>query len=310
MAASVPDSPAMPLEEGERVVWEGRHTGITGASQLWWLGAVGAGLGLMGLFSLPFLFMASLGAVELVVAVGQQLVCSLPGIAMALWWLVPRRRVSLALTDRRLLSRSPTGAWASIWLKRLTGAQRYVAVYQTRHGPREVVTDRLELLVGPQRVLWGPTKDADFLLDLLEHAVLSGTRWIDLAMLPDLRGKPAPGEIRTDAFLCATSRTEGDLYGPLFIGQSKIVRITETLSGEQLGRLYTLFGDPAQDPVAAMEKILSHPATGHFVALDRTRVRPLLDRTRLEVRGDGGEMTLDLSSPDADRLRTFLALKR
>lgn len=300
----------MPLEEGERVVWEGRQTGVTGASTLWWLGAVAAGFGVLGLFTLPMLLFAGLGAAELIVVTVQQLACAAPGIAMALWWLVPRRRVSLALTNQRLLSCSPTGAWSSVWFRQLKAAERYVAVYQSRHGPREVVTDRLQLSVGPQQVLWGPTKDADFLLDLLEHAVLSGTRWIDLAMLPDLRGRPAPAETRTDAFVCASSRTQGDLYGPLFIGPTKIVRITETLSGELLGRLYTLLGDPAQDPVAALEKVLSHPATGHFTVLDRAKVRPLLDRNRLEVRGEGAEMTADLSTHDADRLRTFLAAKR
>lgn len=297
----------MPLEDGERVVWEGRHSGVTGASTLWWLLAVGAGFGLFGLLTLPMLLLTDLGIAELAIAFSQQLVCATPGVLMALWWIVPRRRVSLALTDQRLLSRSPLGAWSSVWLKRLKAAERYVAVYQTRHGPREVVTDRLALSVAAQQVLWGPTKDADFLLDLLEHAVLSGTRWIDLAMLPDLRGKPAPAETRTDVYICPSSRTDGDLYGPLFLGEKKIVRITESLSGEQLGRLYTLLGDPAQDPVAAMEKILSHPGTGHFVALDRARVRPLLDRNRLEIRGEGGEMTLDLAPHDADRLRNFLA---
>ena len=300
----------MPLEEGERVVWEGRQTGITGASQLWWFGAVGAGFGLLGLCSLPMLLLADLDAVGMVVAVVQQLACAVPGIAMAFWWIAPRTRVSLALTDQRLLAQSALGAWTSVWLKQLKSAQRYVAVYQGRHGPQEVVTDRIELVVGPNRVLWGPTKDADFVLELLEHAVLSGTRWIDLSMLPDLRGKPAPAETRKDAYLCASSRTEGDVYGPLFIGEKKIVRITESLSGELLGRLYTLLGDPAKDPVAAIEQILSHPATGHFRLMDRASAKTVLDRTRLEVRGEGGEMTLDLSVHDADRLRTFLSARQ
>jgi hypothetical protein len=277
----------MPLEEGERVVWEARQSGVTGPSQLWIHGATLAGLGTCGLFSLPMLFVIDLDAIDLAVAVVQQLACAAPGLLMAFAWAMPRFRVSLALTDQRLLSQSAFGAWTSVWLKQLKSAERYVAVYHGRHGPREVVTDRLKLEVAPQTVLWGPTTDADFVIELLEHGVLSGKKWIDLAMLPDLRGKPAPAETRTDVFVCATSRTEGDLYGPLFVTEQKIVRITETLSGERLGRLFTLLGDPAQDPLAAMEQILSHPSTGHFVALDRAKVKPILDQKRLEIRGEG-----------------------
>ena len=300
----------MPLEEGERVVWEGRQSGITGASTLWIYGATLAGLGMFGLFTLPILFVIDLDVVEIASAVAQQLACAAPGFAMTFWWLAPRMRTSLALTDQRLLSRSPTGAWTSSWLKQLKSAERYVAVYRGRHGPREVVTDRLQLEIAAQHVLWGPTTDADFLLELLEHAVLSGKRWIDLAMLPDLRGKPTPAETRNDAFVCATNETDGDTYGPLYIGETKIVRITETLSGERLGRLYTLLGDPARDALTSIEEILRHPSAGHFVSVERAKVRPLLDRNRLEIRGDGVELVIDLAARDADRLRTFLSVKR
>jgi len=299
----------MPLEEDERVVWEGRQSGVTGPSQLWVYGAALAALGTFGLLTAPMLFFVGLDALDAAMAIAQQLVCGAPGLFMAFWWAMPRFRVSLALTDRRLLAQTALGAWSSVWLKQLTSAERYVAVYHGRHGPREVVTDRLKLGVAAQTVLWGPTTDADFVLELLDHAVLSGKKWIDLAKLPDLRGKPAPAETRTDAFVCATSKTEGDLYGPLFIGEKKIVRITETLSGERLGRLYTLLGDPAQDPLAAIEQILGHPSTGHFVALDREKVKPMLDRNRLEIRGEGVEVVMDLSPHDADRLRTFLSLR-
>lgn len=300
----------MPLEEGERVVWEGRQSGVTGASQLWWIAAVFAGLGVLGLLSVPMLLLGDLGITEMLVVVGQQLVCAAPGFAMAAWWIVPRMRVSLALTDQRLLSRDALGRWTSVWLKQVQRADRYIAVYHTRHGIQEVATDRLQIQVGPKRVLWGPTMGSEFLLDLLEHAVWSGTRWIQLPMLPDLRGRPAPAETRDDVFLCAETKTDADVYGPLFIGKSRIVRITERLSGEQLGRLYTVLGDPSTDPVKALEATLSHPATGHFVSLDREKVRPLLDRQRLEIRGDDVQVIVDLSARDADRLRSFLAKSR
>jgi hypothetical protein len=300
----------MPLEEDERVVWEAHQSGVTGPSQPWIYGAALAGLGTFGLFTLPVLFTMDLDAIDLAMALVQQLACAAPGLFMAFAWAMPRFRVSLALTDRRLLAQSAFGAWSSSWLTQLKSAERYVAVYYGRHGPREVVTDRLKLGVAAQTVLWGPTSDADFVLELLDHAVLSGQKWIELAKLPDLHGKPALAETRTDAFLCATSRTEGDLYGPLFIGEKKIVRVTETLSGERLGRLYTLLGDPTQDPLAAIEQILSHPSTGHFVTFDREKVKPLLDRNRVEIRGEGVEVAMELSPRDADRLRTFLARRR
>ncbi|MBL0220265.1 MAG: hypothetical protein IPQ07_41150, partial [Myxococcales bacterium] len=73
----------MPLEEGERVVWEGPQSGVMGASTLWSLGAVAAGFGLFGLLTLPMLLLTDLGIAELAVAISQQLVCATPGVVMA-----------------------------------------------------------------------------------------------------------------------------------------------------------------------------------------------------------------------------------
>lgn len=301
------------LEPGERLIWKSRASGVVGYDQWVSLVLVLASLPLFGLCMLPIsLVYARFDSIAAVLSVltqlGGSLLCASPWLVFAAVWALPKTRDSYFLTDRALIQRTLRGGVERIPLNTLEMAQRYVALYRGRYGPIEVVTDRLR---GQDRdgreFYFGPSKQIDYVLDLLEYGVFGD--FIDLSMQPSVDGVPAPAEARTDLFLCSRTRTDGDLYGPLFIGPTRVVRLTEMLSGQLLGRLYTTLGQAVegQDAEAHLAQILHNPGAGHYTDLKRADCRFTLDGNTLAIRTDAGAShIMDVSAEDADRLRLFL----
>jgi hypothetical protein len=343
----VSQSRSVPLQPGEKIVWQSRGGGRAGYGQWVYVVAVLVGLHLCG--TLAFLPIALLGATssdtetygdayggmdddpyaygaaevprrelsigETVLATLPSLLCTLIsfGLAGAAGYVVirPRMRPSYFLTPRRVIARKLFGGEESWALSDVREMRQYVAVYQGRYGSvQEVPTNRVQIkLSSGAWVTFGPVADMEGLLDLFEHAV--ATRWIELDALPEVDGALAPGEARDDVLFIGRTRTTGMSYGPLFVGPSRVVRFTEVLEAHQLGRLYSLLARPETD-VEIEELIVSTARSGnfgHFVDVAREDARPSIDARVLSLRLGERHEPIDVSSADADRARRFLAKK-
>lgn len=301
----------MDTAPGERVIWKSRAGGTTGYSQLAVTGVVlyllfGGGC---SCFSVPIV-LATTPAEDLVSRLpmlAMSLVMSTPTVLLLVWWAVPRLRTSLFLTDRALLSRRLLGGYDRIELESLTAAEPYVKTYYGRYGRRQDVhTHRLELHTNGQVKLFGPSKDVDRLLELVQGGVLS--RWFDLGMLPSLDGLPAPAEQRTDLFLCGRTRSEGFDYGPLFVGPTVIVRFTDGLPSFLLGRLYTVAGEASSALEAEREilTLLENPDAGHYTRLPREGTGTQLEGGRLRLSHEEATHEVELGPADAERFAGYL----
>lgn len=323
----------MPLEAGEKIVWQSRGGGPAGWGQWVYVVAVLVGLHLCG--TVAFIPIAILGATtsssydydddgyartEAPSSIGQTLVASLPtllctvisfGLAGAAGWVVirPRTRPSFFLTPKRVIARKLTGGEESWPLSSVRAMRQYIAVYRGRYGSvQEVPTHRVQLqLQSNAWVTIGPIADMQGLLDLYEHAIATG--WIELEALPEVGGAPAPGETRDGIFFAKRTSTTGMSYGPLFLGPTRVVRFTEMLEAHQLGRLYTLLARDA-DADEIEELIVSTARSGnfgHFVDAARDDARPSIDGRTLSLRLGERSEPVELASADADRARSFLA---
>lgn len=310
------------LEPGERLLWASRTSGTAGYPQ--WiitLATLGLVFGLGPISSIGVVFAALFADVGSLSAVTILVLTALPTVALAAaglgLWLLPRTRLSHFMTSRRLVSRTVFGSVHELRLDQVRAVDRLVVHYRTRYGVREVVTDRLTLSTGTQTHLFGPSRDIDRVLDLIEHGVL--TRWVDLATLPavalpGLPALPAPAEEHEGFFLCATTRTEGDGYGPLFVGPRVIVRITEELPFHVLGRLYSQLAQAADGEAAELHllEIVRLSVVGHFVELPRASTHAAFEGNgSLVFAGDEGQrLALSVPADAATRLKAYLARPR
>ena len=306
------------LEPGERLLWASRTSGTAGYPQwaitLIVLAVFFGGGPVIGMF-VAVLRLLSV-SLEGLSAMGILVVTSVPPLlvmALALGaYLLPRARLSHFLTSRRLVSRGLFGGLTELRLEKVRHVDRLVVHYRTRYGVREVVTDRLRLVLdGGREFLFGPSRDIDRVLDLIENGVL--TKWVDLSTLPALSlpglpAPPTPAESHADFFLCATTRTEGDGYGPLFVGPRLIVRITEELPFHVLGRLYTLMAKATDGAAAeaALFEIVRLSVVGHFVELPRKGTMITFDGSKVVFAGDAGQRH-EMSLPEGagERLKAY-----
>ncbi len=302
------------LEPGERLLWARRASGVHGHGQL--AITLGVLLALPGLWA-PVGILFALSTLARDPALGIQLlvsyvVCSGPFALIVAAWLAPRARESLFVTDRALVWRTLRGGVERVPLASVRAAERYVAVYQGRYGPREIVTDRMRAVLDDGReILFGPSKDIDRVLEWIEYGVLGD--WVELPMLPAVAGDPPPAETRPEFFVCARTETDGDTYGPLFVGPTRIVRLTEELSGHLLGRLYTVLGRAFEgdDAEAQAMALYASAGAGHYVELPRAGARFVQDGRSVRIRSaSGAELAMTLAASDADRLRAHLAAQR
>jgi hypothetical protein len=325
----------LPLEQGEKVVWQSRGGGPAGWGA--WVYVVAALVGLHLCGTLAFVPILILGASTSSsydsygepyddrpeMSTSDYLAASLPSLLCTLISfgfvgaagyvaIKPRLRPSYFLTPRALVTTKLLGGYERWPLDRIREMRQYVAVYHGRYGQRqEVPTHRVELqLDSGAWVKVGPIAEMQGLLDLYEHAV--ATRWIDLASLPEIGGELAPGEARSDVLFVARTRTTAMNYGPLFVGPTRVIRFTEVPEAHQLARLYTLLA--REGDAAESEELVVSTARGgsfgHFVDAAREDARPSVDGTTITLRLGERSEPVEVSSADADRARAFFASRR
>jgi hypothetical protein len=306
------------LRSGERLLWASAASGTVGYSQwvsvlvvlgfFFVIGPISGAASLLSHLALQDTPIAGLAVVPAVIA---------PVVVIALLigaWALPRTRLTHFLTSERLISRNLFGGHTEFPLNQIVGIERLVVVYRTRYGVREVVTDRVVIKLDRGRTAYfGPSKQIDRVEDLIDNGVL--TRWVDLNTLPavaltHLPAPSTPAETHDGFFVCPTSRSHGDLYGPLFVGPRVIVRITEELPFHMLGRLYTTLAGAVDGEAAELLlfEVVRKSTTGHFIELPRASTDFAFDGGKVALIGEVGQrVDLTLSTEEAQRLRTYAA---
>lgn len=289
-------------------MWLGRANGISGNNVLWMLLFGYAAFQLCGLGM--SLGMMALGYINRATVFGAlfSLFCAAP----LLIWAIPRLRPSLFLSTAALIARTWFGEYRRHPLAELEHIDHYTARYRGKYGRvHEVATNMLQLRLRDGRtVLWGPTKDSLLISDLLHHVLVD--KWLDLTLMPDVRGAPAPAELRDDLFVCVRSKSDGFDYGPLFVGPTLLVRFTDEFAPAMLARLFTLLGR-AHDGLDAQQQVdalLKTPMLGHFTrqVLDET-TRPSLQGARLLI-ASLDNFCADLDQSDAERMQRHLLTRQ
>lgn len=196
-------------------------------------------------------------------------------------------------------------------LASLTHCTRHQQVVHSRFGRETIETGKLVLRFanGAQPVI--APQDRDGLWDLLYQGVFS--RSIQLGALPALDGTPGAGELRVDLFLAKTTFTEGDTYGPLLIGPTKVIRFTERLPTALTARLYTLAatgtnGEAIEGQIEA--ELVRHPDAGHTLVLKRAETTLSFANDKLTVSSNGPEKVIEFEPADASRCAQFFAPTR
>jgi hypothetical protein len=207
-------------------------------------------------------------------------------------------------TSGWLLSKTYPLAW-------LTRVDRHQQVVQTRFGTETVDTGKLVLTFSNGvRTIVAP-QDREGLWDLLYGAVLS--RSLDLAALPGLDGSAGSAELRPDLFVAKATFTDGDRYGPLLIGPTRVIRFTEPLPTALQARLFALVasGTNAEAIEALVETQLArHPDAGHSVVLQRSATSLEFAANALTVTSQGQSKVIELDPADAARCAAFFAPAR
>ncbi|MDQ3032787.1 MAG: hypothetical protein M3Y87_10245 [Myxococcota bacterium] len=300
----------------EKIVWQSKGGGVAGSNQFLIIGLVLLGLWSCGGLTTPiFLLLGASDGLSAEMLVGAAVGLVWPALFFAIvvpLFVLPRLRPSFFLTPTTLHARRAFGGWQSVRLEELTSAERRIVVYQSRYGPREVVTSRVAMqLAGRRTADVGPIADVDGLIELLNDAVI--TSHVSLDALPGIvRGEPAPAEVRTDVFLAARSESGGMAYGPLFIGPTRVLRFTKVLEPSALARLYTVVGDAIDAEEAELRAVdfAKRPMAGHVLDVERAQVKLQVDRDVLFAKLPQREEEVKLAMRDADRLRTVLRRAR
>jgi hypothetical protein len=203
-----------------------------------------------------------------------------------------------------MLSRAFPLAW-------LTRVDRHQEVVHTRLGRETIDTGKLVLTFSNgARTIVAP-QDREGLWDLLYGSVLS--RSLDLAALPGLDGSAGSAELRPDLFVAKTTFTEGDRYGPLLIGPTRVIRFTEPLPTALQARLFTLIASTANAEAleASVETHLAkHPDAGHSIVLKRSETILEFAANALRVESQGQSKVIESSPADATRCAAFFAPAR
>lgn len=299
----------------EKIVWQSRGGGVAGHNQLLVTGLVLLGLwSCGGLFTPVLLLLAGDFSIQMIAPalIGLFWPALFAAIVVPLY-VLPRTRPTFFLTPTTLHARKPFGGWQVVPLAGLRAAERKVVVYHGRYGQRhEVVTSRVAMLFdGGRRADVGPIADADGLIELLNDGAI--TQHVSLAALPGVAsGELAPAETRTDVFLAARSESAGMVYGPLFVGPTRVLRFTEVLEPGALARLYTIVGDAldAEEAEVRVVDFAKRPLSGYVLDLPRAEVRPTLTGDVLFLRLPQREEEVKLAARDAERLRPFLRATR
>jgi hypothetical protein len=295
------------LEAGERVVWCSGRRFQQSASQGQLLSLMV--LGVFGMFlvipmAIFFGMAISKKSPWLLIALGAVVACA---VSLVVRWF---RRPTYFLTTHYL--RIPgwliSRAFPLAGLVRVERDQRVVSA----HGGRETVdTGKLVLTFSNgARPIVAP-QDREGLWDLLYGAVLS--RSLHLGALPGLDGSAGSAELRPDLFVAKATFTEGDRYGPIVIGPTRVIRFTEPLPTALQARLFTLVASAtnAEAIEALLEtQLVRHPDAGHSSVQNRNEITLQFAGKALTVSSQGQSRVIEFSPADAARCAAFFAPAR
>lgn len=221
-----------------------------------------------------------------------------------------RAKPAIFVTDARVIERSIFGV-SAVDAAGIQSYQRRIDRYRDRYGNVQEVATNNVVLLGPSiRKSVGPVADYDAFTSLLDGLL---TRDIDPTKMRGLDPvTPAFAETREDMFVAVQNWTEGDLYGPLFIGARGLVRFTEKLSPGLEGLILTVLAQPTsvEDLESKIVFLARRPDAGHVTLVDLSRADLGMDSTSLRVKTAERTLMIQLTDADAMRCRKFLQSRR
>jgi hypothetical protein len=227
-------------------------------------------------------------------------------VAFVRWY---RRRPTFFVTNQRLIDAGLFGL-REIPIASIQGCERYIQEVRTRFGLERITTDVLLIMSAGQCIKVGPVFDFDSLWEFIHHAVLRDT--IQISALPALDGGESPAEKRNDILLVLSTKTDGDVYGPLFIGPTKIIRFTEKLPSllEWIMLTVAAGGNTAEELEVHMLQLVKHPNAGHSTVLDREMTAASMQGNQLELTEPQRAISMELRPADVTRTAAFLRMWR
>ena len=225
------------------------------------------------------------------------------GIVVLLRW--NRRRPAFFMTNKHLFDAGLIFK-QKIPLASIQGCERYIQEVRTRYGMERVMTNKLVLLSSGQSVMFGPVADFDGLYELIQYGVLRSD--IQIAALAPLDGSSAPAEKRNDILFLLSTTTDGDVYGPLFIGPSKIIRFTEKLPSllERILLTVAAVENTAEEMEHHMLQLVKHPHAGHSTILERDMTAASIQGNTLELTSPERVIIMELRPTDVTRTSAFV----
>lgn len=153
---------------------------------------------------------------------------------------------------------------------------------------------------------FGPVLDFEGVWDLIHYGVLTNT--INLSALPALDGGAAPAEKRNDLLLLASTKTDGDEYGPLFIGPTKIIRFTEKLPHLLQSILWTVAAseNTPEEMEHHLQQLVRHPQSGHSNVWERDLCNAVVKGNTLELTTPERVIEMELRPADVTRTAAFV----
>lgn len=287
--------PSIDLAEGEYFIWSSPRSSDTKVSPRQVAGIFLIGFHVLAMVIVLCAFTGWLGFIGIMLL--------FVGIVALVRW--NRRRPAFFMTNKHLIDAGLIFK-QKIPLASIQGCERYVQEVYTRYGVDRILTDKLNLLAAGQTVLYGPVADFEGIWELIHHAVLTST--IQISALQPLDGSPTPAEKRNDVLFLLSSTTDGDVYGPLFIGPSKIVRFTEKLPSMLERILLTVMA--AQNTAEEMEhhilQLVKHPHAGHSITLERDATAAVVDANRLKLTASDKVIQMELRPADVTRTAAYV----
>lgn len=283
------------LADGEYLIWSSPRSGAKLGMMQWAVLLYVVGFHLFVGFVVVCVFTGWLGFIGGLVTFGA-------AVALIRW---NRRRVVFFMTNQHLID--TRWLWGKkIPLASIQGCERLIAEIRTRYGVERVTTDKLLLLSAGQSMKFGPVLDFEGVWDLIHYGVLTNT--INLSALPALDGGAAPAEKRNDLLLLASTKTDGDEYGPLFIGPTKIIRFTEKLPHLLQSILWTVAAseNTPEEMEHHLQQPVRHPQSGHSNVWERDLCNAVVKGNTLELTTPERVIEMELRPADVTRTAAFV----
>ncbi|APR82719.1 Hypothetical protein A7982_08068 [Minicystis rosea] len=226
-----------------------------------------------------------------------------------------RKQPAIFVTDARLVDRGLLGT-KSVELPAIATYARQVVHYHYKGSVSQVATNLLVIGERGRTSTIGPVLEYDEISNFLSGVI---AREIHPPSMRSLDGQPAAAEQREDIFVAVDNRSDGEVYGPLFIGPRGLVRFTSKLPVGLEGLLLTTLAGPG--PLEDLENraaaLARRPDAGHVLLVDISKVELHMDGASLQVvttarplTDPGRTMTIQLGDADAARARKYLKARR